>query len=246
MGIKFKGKHPTFGRGKRASPTGNQEESHYYYWYQFLRRNEEYRACCANGGTGKLAWLYEKFGDVLNDNFKEWWTTDSRGFHLFSEERKPLQLKELDAPSEWDTAWSKEHAMVIVVPLDIPRRYLLGFFARMLKQRHSGKRGRKSMSSKGGSTAAFPFYRNVSVAVLKKQLEVYDAVIAKRRGENPRTLAKIGEDLKLVKHAMPHSRDDRDTAEDKRNVMSASVSRLFRQAERIVANTAKGEFPNSK
>ena len=243
MGITFKGQHPTWGRGKKASLIGKQADSPYYYWWEFLRRNEKYRACCAAGGTGELAGLYEKFGDVLNDTFKDWWR--EHGYHLFAEERKPLQLKELDSPNEWDSSWAKEHAMVVVVPLDITKRDILRFFARLLKERHSGKRGRKALSDKDASTARFPLHRNVSVKTLKNQLNVYDAVMAKKQGNDKRTLAKIGADLALVEDAMPNSKDDLDTAMDKRNVMSATVSRYFRQAQNIVANTAKGQFPNS-
>ncbi len=243
MGIVFKGQHPIWGRGKKSSLTGNQTESHYYYWWEFLRRNDDYAACCAAGGTGALAGLYEKFGDVLNDTFKDWWR--EHGYSLFAEERKPVQLKELNDPNEWDSSWSKDHAMVVVVPLDIPKRYIQGFFARLLKERHKGERGRKALSDKDASTARFPLHRNISVSTLKKQLAVYDAVMAKKQGRDKRTLAKIGADLELVEHAMPSSKDDWETAMDKRNVMSATVSRYFRQAQRIVANTALGQFPNS-
>ena len=243
MGITFKGQHPTWGRGKKASLIGKQADSPYYYWWEFLRRNEEYRACCAAGGTGELAGLYEKFGDVLNDTFKDWWR--KHGYHLFAEERKPLQLKELNDPTEWDSSWEKEHAMVVVVPLDIPKRYLQGFFARLLKERHKGERGRKALSDKDASNARFPLHRNVSVKTLKNQLNVYDAVMAVKQGKEKRTLAKIGADLELVEDAMPNSKDDMDIAMDKRNVMSATVSRYFRQAQNIVTNTAKGQFPNS-
>jgi hypothetical protein len=243
MGITFKGQHPTWGRGKKASLVGTQADSPYYYWWEFLRRNEQYRDCCAAGGTGELAGLFEKFGDVLNDTFKDWWR--EHGYHLFAEERKPVQLKELNNPSEWDSSWAKELAMVVVVPLEIPKRYVQGFFARLLKERHSGKRGRKAVTKDAGSTAQCPLHRNVSVKTLKNQLNVYDAVLAKKQGNDKRTLAKIGADLELVEDAMPDSKDDLETAMDKRNVMSATVSRYFRQARNIVANTAKGQFPNS-
>ena len=33
---------------------------------------------------------------------------------------------------------------------------------------------------------------------------------------------------------------------DKHNVMTNAVSRYVKQAKAIIANTAKGEFPNSK
>ena len=52
--------------------------------------------------------------------------------------------------------------------------------------------------------------------------------------------------LKLVEDAMPLATDDKDTAEDKRNVMTSSVSRYYREASRIIANTGKGQFPNNK
>lgn len=243
MGIVFKGQHPTWGRGKKASLTGNQTESPYYYWWEFLRRNDEYAACCAAGGTGALAGLYADFGVVSNDNFKEWWT--AHGYRLFAEQRKPVFLKELNTPSEWDSSWSKDSVMVVAVPLDISKRHLQGFFARLLKKRHGGRRGRKALSDKDASTARYPLHRNVSVKTLKKQLAVYDAVMAKKSGADKRTLAKIGADLGLVEDAMPSSKDDLNTAMDKRNVMSATVSRYFRQAQRIIANTARGQFPNS-
>ena len=208
-----------------------------------MRRNDEYAACCAAGGTGGLAGLYKKFGDVLNDTFKDWWT--ARGYRLFAEQRKPVFLKELKTPSEWDSSWAKDAVMVVAVPLDIPKRNLQGFFAELLKKRHGGKRGRKALSDTDASNARYPLHRNVSVKTLAKQLAVYDAVMAKKQGDDKRTLAKIGADLELVEDAMPNTKDDLETAMDKRNVMSATVSRYFKQAQRIVANTARGQFPNS-
>lgn len=244
MGIVFKAVHPLFGRADKPLPLGYQQRSPYYWWWAFLRRNERYRACCAAGGVGELAALYADFGDVVsNDNFKAWWT--ERGYRLFAEKPKPLKLVELESALDWDSSWSKDAVMVVAVPLDLPKRYLQGFFARLLKERHSGKRGRKALSDSDASTARYPLHRNVSIHTLRIQLAVYDAVTAKRRGEHTKTLAQIGAELKLVASAMPSSKDDRLTAEHKRNVMAASVSRHYKDAARIVANTARGQFPNS-
>jgi hypothetical protein len=244
MGIVFKAPHPIFGRADKPLSEAYQQRSPYYWWWQFLRRNEQYRACCEADGKGELAALYADFGNVVqHDNFKEWWA--ERGYRLFAEKRKPVKLAELKDASEWDSEWTREAVMVIAVPLDLPKRYLQGFFAKLLKERHSGKRGRKALSDEDASTASYPLHRNVSVRTLRTQLAVYDAVTAKQRGEDKRTLAKIGADLKLVPTAMPLVRDDKITAEDKRNVMTATVGRYFRDARRIVENTAKGQFPNS-
>lgn len=211
-----------------------------------MRRNEEYLACCQRGGRGKLAGLYADFGDVLNDNFHAWWTADKRGARLFGEKALPLNLKELKDSSEWNAEWSSDSVMVIAVPLNLSKRHLDSKFKQLLKARHGGQRGRKKTSEGYVSTAQYRLYRPVSTATLEIQLAVYDAVMAKRRGELDKTLAWIGADMRLTKKAMPHPKDPPAFAAQKRNVMAATVSRHFRAAERMVANVVKGEFPNSR
>ena len=196
MSIVFKAQHPIFGRGKKALGVSFQQRSPYYWWWEFLRRNDDYVACCDAGGKGSLAGLYADFGDVLNDNFKEWWM--EHGFRLFAEQRKPIYLKELNSTSEWDSSWTKDSVMVVAVPLDIPKRNLQGFFAELLKKRHGGKRGRKALSDSDASNARYPLHRNVSIHTLRIQLAVYDAVVAARTSDKKITLAQIGEKLKLV------------------------------------------------
>ena len=210
-----------------------------------MRRNEDYLACCERGGKGKLAKLYEDFGDVRGDDFHAWWTTDKRGARLFGEKPLPLNLKELKNVGEWSSEWQPESVMVIAVPLNLPKQHLESKFTELLKKRHEGQRGRKRTVDAYASTADYRLHRNVSVPTLRIQLAVYDAVMAKRRGDVDKTLAQIGKELKLVASAMPSSSDLKDEAEYKRNVMAATVSRHFKAAERIVAKVVKGEFPNS-
>jgi hypothetical protein len=244
MGIVFKAQHPVFGRGNKPLGVSYQQRSPYYWWWAFLGRNEDYKACCAAGGTGDLAGLYADFGVVSNDNFKEWWT--QHGFRLFAEKPKPVKLAELDSPSDWDGSWTKEQVMVVAVPLDIPKRNLQGFFAELLKKRHGGKRGRKALSDKDASTARYPLHRNVSIHTLRIQLAVYDAVMEARASEKKITLAQIGERLKLVPKTNRKTETEVMDAARRRAVLAATVSRHFKDAQRIIANTAKGQFPNSQ
>jgi hypothetical protein len=244
MGILFKAPHPLFGRANKPLGMAYQQCSPYYWWWEFLRRNQQYIACCRAGGVGPLADLYADFGDVTTESFKQWWT--QRGLNLFAEKPKPVKLAELNDASQWDANWTKDSVMVVAVPLDISKRALQGFFADLLKKRHKGQRGRKALSDKDSSSARYPLHRNVSIHTLRIQLTVYDAVMAKKRGEDKRTLAQIGIDLKLVKSAMPELKDTKLDAEDKRAVMAATVSRYFKDAERIVANTINGQFPKSR
>lgn len=245
MSIIFKAIHPIFGRADKPLGLGYQQRSPYYWWWEYLRRNENYATCCANGGGGELAELFERFGVVSNDNFKDWWSKDSRGFRLFAEKPLPVKLAELDEPSQWDATWTKDGVMVVAVPLNISKRDIQKVFAQLLKKRHLGKRGRKALSDSSASTARFPLHRSVSIHTLRVQLAVYDAVMANKSAPKKRTLAQIGADLKLVPSARANRDDEIDDAASKRNVMGATVSRHFRAAQRIVANTAKGQFPNS-
>lgn len=245
MRVHFVAPYPLFGLAKKRLPLSQQQRSPYYWWWAFLRRNEDYLACCERGGKGKLAKLYKDFGDVRPDDFHAWWTAGQRGARLFGEKTLPLNVKELKGADEWSSDWRPESVMVVAVPLDLPKRYLQSKFAELLKKRHDGRRGRKKAEEAYSSTANYQLHRNVSLPTLMAQLAVYDAVMEKRRGNTNKTLAKIGEELKLVASAMPRASDHRHDAEHKRNVMAATVSRHLKVAERIVANVAKGQFPNS-
>lgn len=246
MKTHFNSKHPLFGRANNRLAIGYQQRSPYYWWWAFLRRNEEYLACCRAGGKGALAGLYADFGDVLNDSFKDWWTTNERGAKLFGEKPLPLNVKELKSPDEWDASWAKSTVMVIAFPLTISKRHLQTNFARLLKDRHDGKRGKKISVDSSLSTAKYSLHRAVSIATLRIQLDVYDKVIAKQRGELNKTLAEIGADMILAKKAMPVNGEHPHDAALKRNIMASTVSRHFKDAQRIIANTAIGQFPKSR
>lgn len=243
MGLVFKGLHPVFPRrATEATARQGVERSPYYWWFEYLKRNENYRDCCHNGGSGPLANLYADWGVVLNDTpFKAWWY--ERGYDLFAEKRASIELQELASPSQWDPAWTNEEVMVVAVPLSLGKRYIQGFLARLLKTRHTGKRGRQKKDNRSPSNARYPLHRITVIKTLRRQLEIYDAVMAVKRGEDKRTLAKIGADMKLVKTALPNSRDRPKEAADKRAVMAATVSRHFRQAMQNIEGTSRGVFP---
>jgi hypothetical protein len=95
------------------------------------------------------------------------------------------------------------------------------------------------------STARYPLHRNFSVHSLKMILAAYDAWVANE--QMPRDQRKrqwqLGESIRLVAGAITTKNDI--NAVDKRNTMSAAFNRAVKQARLIVANTARGEFPNS-
>jgi hypothetical protein len=78
-------------------------------------------------------------------------------------------------------------------------------------------------------------------------LSVYDAVTANDALPKDERLTRweIGEKLKLVPVAMPSRFDNLYDTRDKHNTMTMSVGRHFKNARAVIANTSKGQFPNS-
>lgn len=237
----FKSQHPLFGRANNRQPLSKQQASPYYWWWAFLRRNQRYMDCCNNNGSGELAALYKDFGDVRDDDFRLWW--NAHGIALFREQPKELFVKELTSKDEWLDEWQASQVLIVAVPLSLPKNQIDKFFARLLKARHGGQRGRKALSDSDASSARYPLNRNVSVSTLKTQLAVYDAIEANKVADKKRALADIGISLRLQPHNIPVSRDTPSTVADKRMQLSSTVSRYYKQARLIIAATADGVFP---
>lgn len=241
---RFLAQHPTFGTKNKPRSLSYQQQSPYYWWWAYLRRNKEYLKCCENGGKGRLAKLYIDFGDVREDNFKKWWTESERGANLFSEQVRLMTLTELEDKSQWDDNWTKEDVLIVAAPLTSSKRYLQSRFARLLKERHTGKRGRTAKKLET-SNSSYPLERNYTIENLRKTLQVYDEYIRTRCDVKKVPLWKVGENLRLVPSAMTSSKLTADENYLRRNVMAATVKRYLKNAERIIEATSKGKFPIS-
>ncbi len=243
----FLAAYPLIGTKHKPAALHLQQRSPYYWWWAFLRRNSEYLACCEKAGTGPLADLYKDFGDVRGEDFRAWWGGHlRRGTELFAEQPLPLKLQKLGSRKEWLTEWDKQgNVMVIALNMDVGRRRLQAQFARLLEREHTGKRGRRAMRTVQ-STAKYPLHRNFAVHNLKMTISVYDAWAENQRlpEDHRLTLWQLGESIKLVPSAVT-TKDDKNYVE-KHNVMAATFSRYLLKAKRMIANTAKGQFPNSE
>jgi hypothetical protein len=241
---RFLAQHPTFGTKNKPRSLSYQQQSPYYWWWAYLRRNADYLKCCESGGKGKFAKMYKHFGDVREDNFKTWWTEGQRGANLFAEQAGLMKLTELEDKDQWDDSWTKEHVLIIAAPLTSSKRYLQSRFARLLKERHTAKRGRTAKKLEA-SNASFPLERNYTIENLRKTLQVYDEYMSTRNSIKKVPLWKVGENLRLVPTAMTSSKLTADENFLRRNVMGATVKRYLKNAERIIDFAAQGKFPVS-
>ena len=246
MKVHFLAPHPLFGRKSAPRSIDDQQQSPYYWWWAYLRRSEAYLKCCEQGGKGKLARLYEDFGDVREDDFKKWWTTDDRGAKLFGEQRQQVKFGPMSEPSEWHPDWSPDVALVIAIPLSMNKRGIQSGIAKLLDERIKSRRGRKALKD-AESTAQYPLARNYSARNLGKALEVYDLWIQSKTGpkEDKLYLWEIGVAAKLnklfVKNATSKDKHDRYIA---RNNLNASVLRYVKEAQKHIAGVEKGIFPS--
>ncbi len=196
--------------------------------------------------------LYNDFGDVREDDFKAWWSSGNRGAYLFAESPAPIKLEELNEKAQWDEAWSKETAMVVVVPMTWTKRSIKAAFGRLLKRRHARGRGRLSYEDQNNpSTARYPLARHFSTHSLMQDLAVYDAVETAKAesrvtGQRKKTLYEIGVAMRLVLTAMPNKDELKNNFKDrsKANVMTVAVSRSYTRAVKMIENVCKGQFPD--
>ncbi len=242
MKVHFLAPHPLFGRGSTPRPLRDQQQSPYYWWWAYLRRSEAYLKCCEQSGKGKLSKLYADFGDVREENFKKWWTTNDQGAKLFGEQKQEVKFGPMADPSEWHPDWTPDVALVIAIPLTMSKRGIQSGITKLLDERIKSRRGRKALKD-AESSARYPLARNYSARNLGKALEVYD--LWKRGKINPDEKLKLWEigvaaNLNTFKKATctdPHERMDI------RNRLNAAVNRYVKEAQKHIAGVEKGIFP---
>jgi hypothetical protein len=245
MKVHFSAPHPLFGRANARLSIGYQERSPYYWWWACLRRNEDYLKCCEKGGKGKLADLYADFGDVRDDDFHKWWTTDQRGPKLFGEQPLSIQFMEVTSPDQWQPTWTKEKVMVVAFPLAKSKRKLMGHIKWLLDKRHPGRQGRPALAELE-STAKYRLSRNYTITNLQTSLAVYDLWASSQSAPKNEQLtlwmigAKLNLNPKAVKNAESRLALDRVTG---RNHLTTLVKRYLNDAVKNIESVGNGVFP---
>ena len=242
----FLSQHPLFGTKHKPLPSRYQERSAYYWWWEYLKREESYTAWCNGDRKNDYSDLFNDFGDVRKIDFRTWWTKGDRGARLFAEQPREIRQSRLISKDEWKEDWTLDEAAVFVIPLQIGRRKIQSLFAKQLAKIHTGRRVRNYLRSVT-STALYPLVRNFNVHSLKIGLMVFDECYANQQLPRDQKLPMwaIGQRLKLIQSALPKKDDTKYETTNKRNVMTAAVSRYLKQTSRIIKNTSLGRFPDS-
>ncbi len=214
------------------------EKSPHYWWYQYLKRHDGYRRCCQRGGAGKYSGVYQKFGDIHQESFDEWWA-ERRDRFIFSFRYDIERVTPTSPRAEHiirDYA-AEDDSLVLIVNLHEPKRSLQKAFNKLLQEHHPNRRGRPLWDD---SKSDMPLCGRPNIAVLKRTLHVYDTSLL--RPDLP--LWRIGEICRLNPSQFTNGRTG-PQFRDQHRVMTAIVSRYLRQARALIENAGHGIFPKN-
>lgn len=232
--------YPTFGTVKRPKADFAWKSNVYYWWWEYLRRNAAYEKCCKQNGKGKLAKLYKDFGDVHSVDFKTWWNEGNRGARLFAEPPAELVLQErtYDETMKLEK-WNTDEVMVVIVPLTQSKRHLAKRFNTLLKNRHSGERGKRLLEK---SRALYKVTGQFKIDSLRTSLAAYDMRIA-----NPTMpLWKIAIAAGLSETVQKELKGQKNVADfDQRNSLNVAAVRAIKRAKAMIEATGTGGFPKN-
>jgi len=247
----FPYQHPTFGRSNKPKTPRNWEDTVYYWWWEYLRRNEDYIETCVQNGTGKCAKVYADFGDIRNKTFKEWWSENDRGATLFANKASANTLRIVE---KHEIESLDPDLVLLSLPLDLPMKHLVSRFKKLVGEIHKPNRLSKlgldaSKSNAKGrqyakySNATYRFEGQPNIKALKIGLYVYDLARA-----NP-DKTKWGIAMMIPDFQPDHRIIEGDKGKvlvDKKNILSATISRYIKRARDSISYVGQGEFPRPK
>lgn len=221
----------TVSASKRLAPPFSDAPDYmcspYFYWWAFMREWDAYTECCANGGSGPLAKLYDDFGDLrgLHDiHFMDWWKEGGRLLFCEPEDQGVEFLP--SAPVQHDD----KNRVLISVPVSGDLDRVLAEIRETLgkeMRRHREKGG----ADPNASRAKYKVLGSPRLSALDKQLRIYRM----RAKYAAMTKVEIAYEVGILKAA--HTNFNPDT-------VTAQVSTYYKEACAIVENLVSGCFPN--
>jgi hypothetical protein len=216
-------------------------------WFEFLRESVKYRRQVRARKGGRV---YKDFGDIYSCEFDDWWPSHRELFDDKFEDLMQILLIRIDCDptKQWgvhaiesmeDFEYDiKLGRLIVSVDLSMTKKKLIGDFEGLLKKHYADRKGRPKPDTKIRSIK-YPLVGRPNLPALEIMLNVY-----RTRKENAELkLHEIGEKLRLNPKQMPKRGDSKWHIQEKRRIMTATVSRYFRRAEKLINNAEKGIFP---
>ncbi len=232
------------------------------WWWEYLRLSHDYWLVCQTSQRHRtetqdahLARVFRAFGDVYNCTFDDWWL--DRGSRVFREREKFPRVREIARrPQERFAHKMLEDHVWLDIPLKLSMRTIQRQISKIL-HKHAEQRlsNRLEMSTSEFKLNPVQF----RLHTLQKMHEVF--TLHRELIDKPRALKTAGQTGEVVKRQADLFRIGKllrvspsneqvtgyaDEVAKRQNRMRASVSRLLKRTELVVANVERGEFPNFK
>lgn len=231
------------------------------WWWEFLRLSKDYWLVCQTSQRHRpetqdreLVKVYRAFGDIYNCTFDEWWL--NRGTRVFREQEKFPRVKEVPRhPRE-----RSEHKMLgdhiwVDIPLKLSRRTLQRQIGKILDAYEDQRLNNRLELSTSDFKINPVLFR---LHTLQKMHEVFS--LHRELVDKPRALQALGQEgafqrradlfrigkLLRVSPSNEQLRGEPDVIAQRQNRMRASVGRLLKRTELLIANVEHGVFPSFK
>lgn len=196
--------------------------------------------------------VYEDFGDVRYEGcryvaFARWWrervnTIETRGVRLFAEPLQAHSVRTLQHVDDAAAVLSSEDMLLLAVPKHMQRQHIDKAIDRILRKNVEFQKGRASRNPKL-SLARYSLSTPVLAQSMKKAFDIYDLRAAATAEGKKITNDTVAKAAKLVYHAKVNNNEAELTPAERRRVVSATVSRHYKDAKTMIHNAAIGCFP---
>jgi len=229
------------------------------WWWEFLRLSRDYWLVCQTSQSsriatedGELTRVYCAFGNVYNCSFDEWWL--SRGSRVFRERQQFPKVQEVARRAvERPTQNVAADRVWVDIPLKLSRRTIQRQLGRILNAYEEQRLANRLELS----TSAFRLnpvqYRLHTLRQVYEVHCLHRELIAKPRAlkaagqaqglEQRADLFRIGRLLRVSPSNESRSGYPDEVAK-RQNRMRASVGRLLKRGELLIANVERGVFPS--
>ena len=231
------------------------------WWWEFLRLSKPYWLVCQTSQRPRvatqdreLARVYRAFGDVYSCTFDEWWL--DRGSWVFREREQFPKVKEVArAPRERPSQNVAGDHIWVDIPLKLSRRTIQRQLGRILDAYDQLRLNNRLALS----TSAFKLnpvqFRLHTLRQVHEIHSLHRELVSKPRAlkalnqsagfEQRADLFRIGKLLR-VSPSNESLRGEPQEITKRQNRMRASVSRLLKRSELLIANVEQGVFPSFK
>ena len=237
------------------------KEGVHRWWWEFLRLSKDYWLVCQTSHNRisqtkdrDLAKVFRAFGNIHECTFEEWW--EDRGTWVFREQERFPKVQEVARSIRDRTSSMPQPDQTWVsIPLKLSRRTIQRQIGKILDAYEDQRlNNRLEMSTSKFKLNPVQF----RLHTLRKMHEVHSLhreliekpaalKVLKRSQEFERRadLFRIGSLLR-VSPSNESLRGDTDEIFKRQNRMRASVSRLLKRTELLIANVENGVFPSFK